>query len=336
MNHPTSATSPAAPATTANPRPDGAQGQQCDEPLARAKKLFGDEIGYVGLADEHIPRILKDDLQKLKITEQNEFLAVPCGASSNLAAVVLPFTTDLKEFNQFTALNPMLRRSLITSWDSIAFLWVRVEGWRPANRALPGMLWIASGLLPTIVERVTAATAAGPNYFQKNNGSIVTIKFADLKWPPETHEGFLLERLESQHGPIILRTGPRKQIFNVQTSAHFLAAAIGIIYDRNTNQFFMRPPAEPKLEPLIKVKLHNLVSIFFQKRAARCPSPFSIANSQVTAVIAVLKTICAVVRPDEREGLMDYLARRLERRQGANLTSTEIYEDYISRLLKYG
>jgi len=304
-----------------------------EDQLAQVQKFYGGHGEIIRLTDPRIPQMLKDDFQRLKITEPNEFIAVPCGAPSNLAAIILPFNPGLVEFNEFIALNPLLDKSLTTCWYKVAFLWVRLEGWRPANRALRGALWISSGLLPAIVERVTTD---GSRYFQKNDGSILTLKFADIKWSPETHETFLLECIEEQHGKLILQTGPRKRIFNVQTAAHYLAAALGIIFDKNAGQLFICRPGAAQLEPLTKAKLSELVSTILQKHAAKCPDTFSIVNNQVNPIVTLLKQITAAELPDERDGLVAFVRNQLERRSGADLTTSEIFSGYIENCKALG
>jgi hypothetical protein len=135
--------------------------------------------------------------------------------------------------------------------------------------------------------------------------------------------------VEIQYGKFILQTGPRKRTLNVQAVAHFLSAGLGIIFDKNADQFYMRPPAAPKLEPINKNRLNDFVSTFLQQQVAKCPATFPVTNNQVSAVITALKLICAVERPDESEGLKRYLSERLERRPGSNLTTQEVFTSYI-------
>lgn len=296
--------------------------------ISRAKKIFGNGVDTVCLGDERFSPLLRDEFQRFQFAGSDQVVAVQCGPPSNLCVVALALYKENEGLlKSFFNRNQFLFKSVRTVWRNILFCWVRIEsGWRPANRALSGALWITSGWVPAVnVDK----QVPGAYPFPELGDAVATFQFNDFKWSPGDHETFLLERVEIQYGKFILQTGPRKRTLNVQAVAHFLSAALGIIFDKNANQFYMCPPAEPKLEAINKNRLNDFVSTFLQQQVVKSSATFPVTNNQVSAVITVLKVICAVERPAEPEGLKQYLCERLERRLGSNLTTREIFTAYI-------
>jgi hypothetical protein len=293
--------------------------------LAHIQKLFGLQCEFIRLTDERIPKILTEAIQRLKFICAGEFVGVPCGGPSNFAAIALSGAqVDLPAYNRFFELNPTLNNTVTTAAGQVTFVWVKLAGGRLPNRALPNMLWLGDGLLPTTVGRTTPDS---PLRLDVIGDSVMEIRFEDLKWPLDVHELLLLERIEGQHGKLVQPVGPRKRTLNYRVAATFLAEALNVIYDKNNDSFFMLPPGTTKYGPLSKIQLSNLVSTWLQRQAAKDPASFP-TGDHVEKVVKLIKMVSAVERPDEPGVLKRYLIERLERRPGSSLTTKEIFASY--------
>jgi len=302
--------------------PPTSQGPK-DDLTARASAIFGDNLVKIGLEDKRIPLLVRQAFQGLEIADPGEFLSVPCGAPSDLCAVGL-LLEEKSSYKEFRNNNPLLHKTVTTSWGELVFMWLRITGWRPANCHVPGAIWISSGLMPTIVERVTADS----RWFQNTGNDIVTVQFADLNWSPEAAEVFQQLRIQDKHGSFVRQIGPRRRALNYTAVAHYLAELMSLAYDRNHDRFTFQRLGQSKQERLLPHDLNQAASIFLQHLAARNPDHFP-PGDHLKPIVALLKRFCAVERPGETDGLQLYLNDRLEHRDGSDLTTGEIYDRYV-------
>jgi hypothetical protein len=291
----------------------------------RATKLFGN-AEVVTFDDERIPADFADSVMKLKITgPNNNILAASCGNGSNLCTIAASWDNPTL-MNQILEMNPILYSTVWTHWRRIAIVWIRVESWRPANRALLGVLWSSDGILP--VSDVDADRHCPLGFPDRDKGcEILTIKFDDLKWPPHIRETFLMERIVGQYGPLIQQIVSKKPVINYLMAAAYFGAVLRLAYDTNNDRFLMLPSGKETVEPLSMVELNTSISIWLQRQAAKYPTSFPVGN-HVQHVVKVIKEICTFERTDELAGLNQYLHERLERRAGSNHTTNEIFANY--------
>ena len=120
--------------------------------ISRAKKIFGNGVDTVCLGDERFSPLLRDEFQRFQFAGSDQVVAVQCGPPSNLCVVALALYKENEGLlKSFFNRNQFLFKSVRTVWRNILFCWVRIEsGWRPANRALSGALWITSGWVPAV------------------------------------------------------------------------------------------------------------------------------------------------------------------------------------------
>jgi hypothetical protein len=332
---PTTAGSPPCPSGQASASETGAinpaAGEQSpllqDEPTNRAKAIFGDGLEMVQQDDSRIPEFIRGLLDVLQIKESGKFLTVPCGPPSNIFAVVMRRAPGDSEFELFKKRNPWHTSTLITSWDQLAFVWVRIlDGWRPETSILPKIIWISNGLLPTIIERVNPEVS---QTFQQFGTAIATVRFADIKWHLYTYDAFLLERIESQFGKFVRQIGPRRWWLNYNAVAFYLADLLSLEYELNNDRFYTQLYGESKREPLSQYVLKQSILTCLQQFAARDPDHFP-PGDHVQPIFAMLKKICAFERPDEPEGLRLYLRDCVDRREGSDLSTEEMFDGYVA------
>jgi len=316
------------PVAAARPRLAGEAVQLRDDLLNRANKLFG-EATVVQLCDERFPDVFQDSMKELKITGRDDHLiAASCGTGSNLCAIVAAINNPTM-IKKILELNPWLHDTAWTTWRGLVFIWVRLEeSWRPGNRALPGLLWIADGILPAV--DIADATLYPRGFPVTHQGAaVLAVKFAGLNWSSEINELFLFEHMEALHGKLVQQAGPRKWVLNYMTAAAFLGEALFLAYDKNTDSFLMMPTGKSSPEPMSKIILYEAVSIWLKDQAVKYPRSFPVGD-HVKRIVSGIKECFAIERPDERKGLDQYLNERLERRPGSSLTTGELFDDYAA------
>lgn len=307
-----------------NPTPPPAANPS-DSLVAAASNLFG-QAEVVKLNDDRFPTAFRRSIEKLKITTENPIVAVTANVETSLCAIGIA-ATNQNLYEKLLAINPWLDDTTWSRWYEIIFFWVRVTGWRPINRELPGMVWFSQGLLP-VVDAVSQEQRVDTFPIPIRNKPPIVLKFDEIKWFPEIHEAFVLEHAEGLHGKLVQQVGPRKKIVNYQTAAVVMATVLGIIFDKNRNCFQYCPPGESEWKILPQIQLDVCIAKWLQCQAASDPAAFP-KGDHVKAVVRAIKEIYPIERPAEPEGLNEFLRRCVERRAGANLTTQEFYISYF-------
>ena len=285
--------------------------------LSRANELFGGGVETIRPDD---PRALGPflDAAKKMAAFEHPVMTVPCGAASGLA--VLAFTTDNPAAMQSLVLdNPWLLKTVITTWRTLMFFWVRLDGYRPANRSLPDFYWISDGLIPLAD---VVADGSGEPVSPTRGQTITTMRFQDFNWPQAIHEIFAAERIVRQYGQVIQLGRGNRQHFSLQAVAHLFAASLGLKYECQSSTFSIC--AEGSTERIDRRKLAELVAAFLYEEALKADVKFR-AIETTDGIMDILKRICGT---SEREGLELFLSSRVEQKKGATVTMAELWNSY--------
>lgn len=136
----------------------------------------------------------------------------------------------------------------------------------------------------------------------------------------------LLQRMEATHGKLFEQDAQCRVIFGDITAAHFFAELLGLSYAPHADTFTMDAGGKTALLP--KAKLNAIIADWLRVRAAAAGIPCLANDSPAVLVIAQLKCVCVVEQLDEAEGLHLFLTERLERKAGASLTTSELFDAY--------
>jgi hypothetical protein len=131
-----------------------------------------------------------------------------------------------KLYQEFLKSNSSLKASLTTWWpDDTHVLWLRPTDFKPANITFDDLTWVSEGIIPV------AASDQLVRHFISQDGPVVCVPFAELKWPSQAIQGcFEVIVLERTFGPRYRQLGPRKVVLNGAFWGHFLARKLGVTY----------------------------------------------------------------------------------------------------------
>jgi hypothetical protein len=265
-----------------------------------AQDTFGDVIANVSSSDHRFPPEVKAFMSGLTKRDQHDIIGVHCGSEQNLCAIVLPsFEPPFINLKNFVlAANPRLKNSAITRFGKFDIVWLRIEGWRPANHVFPGGLWISNGMLP-VVSATETRSSFDACFVQV--GPIVTFGFHDLIWPLETHENFILEFLESEHGKLFRHNTPIANTCCFDTAAYFMKVRHILRYDRNEDSFSLLVDTNER-RTIDYSELTYTIFAWISEQAKKCGVQYPSGEPEV-AIINVLKNICPPASAENRYGL---------------------------------
>ena len=297
-----------------------------DELIAHAKQLFG-SVETEAFKDAQFPVAFQKLVEQLKIESPCESLTASCNPTSMLCAIVTPFN-NWTVLQSLLEVNPWLNNTVWTTWCGVAFIWLKVEGWRPQNRNMhaASWLWVSGGVLP-LVEVAGAGSYPEGFPIRKKGTAIITIQFEQIIWPPEIHELFLLVRSIARHGALFL-AGPRNRvILGVETAAHFLGALLGLKYCRRDDAFTMCVTAGQP-EPISKSRLSDEINKWLLRQVERAGATFP-SGEPVADVMRSLKQMYASEQLDEADGLRAFMRECVGKKAGCSVTMREMFQSYI-------
>jgi hypothetical protein len=260
-----------------------------------AQKIFGDEVETVSPSDRRFPPEVKALMSGLTNRDQHNIIGVPCGTSQNLCAIVFPpFEAPFVNLtNKTLADNPRLKGTAMTRIGKLVIVWLRIEGWRPANHVFQGGLWISNGMLPILSE-----TESGSNGCFIQLEPVVTCSFRDLIWLDEPRDSFVLEYFESEHGKLFRHS--RRCCFD--TAAHFLKTRHILRYDQSEDEFSLLVESGTR-RPIDDSELTYVISAWLSEQAKKCGAQYPSGDPEA-AIINVLKTICPTESAENSYGIL--------------------------------
>jgi hypothetical protein len=267
-------------------------------------------------------------LAAYNVGDAKEIICVPCGLTSgNLCVLVIPEIVVVKEF---LAINPAVASTALSFWRGNFLIWLRITGWQPANQSFDGGWWITDGVVPVVD---VSPIALSDNCITQLDRKILNLRFEEINWPEQIHQIFLTQRIQAQYGNLLLLDSSNvKYALNCNAAAALLHARWGLCYDRFCDQFFCKfPNLNDKAMPVDHVR--KIILDFLHHLSALKPSEFPverITTDTAEKLLNLLKVLCLISRPSERESLITYVKTRLIRRDGASSTVAEIYGDYMS------
>ena len=254
----------------------------------RAKKCFGNGVAVLSSSDRRFPPELLAILDGLHFKLNSDYICATCGGFDNLCAVVLPTpspaTVDAKDV--FLAANASLKGSAIGSWSNFSIVFLRVPGWRPANRIRQSCAWFSTGMIPI---RPMGFTSLYEGIVFFDARPVATIEFKDLVWPPDIQDSFLLETLEFKHGKLFLDGPANRNVFGSYTAAKYLKIKYRLEYSHDDDRFTMVEDGYRR--PITNSKLIYMIYAFLSDQAQKVGVLFT-GDKPEDEIINDLKHIC--------------------------------------------
>jgi len=146
--------------------------------------------------------------------------------------------------------------------------------------------------------------------------------------PAQDYETQLIQRLESIYGPLFEKHEPNQINFGLETAARFIFELLDLKYSTRADIFSIIQESQPG--PIPKAKLANFIATWLQNQAALAGYAVrpDASDFPVPAIIERLKQLCLVDYIDEAESVQLFICERLQRKDGASLTSEELFSDY--------
>ena len=298
-----------------------------DELLAKAVQIFGAaEVIHLNPEDKRpLGPVLEHVRNGITKPYARPIIGVPCGSQSNLCALMIDLDTPANLESMLKG-NEWLHDTVWTLWKNWLMIWVRIDGWRPTDCALPFCFWVsADGLLP-------AAEVAEPKHhptefpIRGKGMTVLAVKFDQFAWPPDIKEKFLLQRVESVHGTLFQMAPKGRVILGDATAARFFTELLKLSYSRNEDCFSITTDGKTELLP--KAKLNTIISEWLRARAAEAGIPYPPNDSPVALVVGRLKRECALEQIDEGEGMQLFVTEGLELKTSTSITTSELYTLY--------
>ena len=245
-------------------------------------------------------------------------VAIECGApSQGLCTLILPSEPAAAKFLQD---NPCLAGTPITTCGNMRCIWIRIAGWFPSNASYGNMDWVSSNLV--LVTDISACYSPA--------ATVVCTNFADLRWPPDLDFHFFEARTVSEFGPFFLGTGKKRRL-NHATFARVFARLKGYNFDPDDRLFYLQGRFAASRVVIPTAHISQMILQSLCKMAATDPGfpKNELRPPRIQAVVEHLKLVTAVVRPDAHESLVEYLHDWICHKPGSNLTTAEIWSDYV-------
>jgi len=283
------------------------------------RQVFGDGTAFELLALTD-PRLDPAIIQTWKSTDEGlEHVAVieSGQASQGLCTLIVPSRSAAE---QFLKANPGLADNFVTSAGDAHCIWMRLSGWYPDNVSCGGMEWISTGLV--LVPDLTARYSP--------TATVVSTTFASLRWPPELDLQFFEARTVSEFGPFFSGTGKKRRL-NHATYARVFARSTEYKYDPDDGSFYLQGRFAASRVVIPTAHISQMILQSLCKMAATDPGfpKNELRPPRIQAVVEHLKLVTAVVRPDAHESLVEYLHDWICHKPGSNLTTAEIWSDYV-------
>ncbi len=273
---------------------------------------------------ESIPQPLRanDRPGHIPSIRQPEVIGIVVGAAvGNLVVAGFPGKEHLAKFLDA---NVPLKDSLVTTWRSYWLLWLRTDFVGPSVQT-PELLWITQGVVPI------AWLDRPDNVGQVHQpGTPKQVDYVALVWPESVESVLRFQLVLSAYGPPFLH-GKRKVSLRLGFWAAWAIDRLRLIYDPRISSFARVVGASKKLELLSIDNVVELALNFLQRSAALEPKrfPFNEINlRRVRELVSLMRTMAAVTRVSEPQGLKDFLLTTVQKQPGATVTVEELWNRY--------
>ena len=304
--------------TTAPPLDNSVHPQTTEE---RIRQVFGPDttVQFLDAKDKRCEALMTQ-VWGSHPNRPDRVAAVICGAQSNNLCVL--FVYNKQSADEFLKSNPGLAGTLVTSVADWHFIWMRFTDQYPASVTSVQMEFVASGsvFVPSL------PTLSAPP-------SIVTTKFADVRWPAALEVIFFETLAVAEYGPYYRIISPKKKELNHALYARIISRAAGLVFDADTQTFYRLKPKEEGYEPMTTPGVIALVTKCLTNSAALDPIGFPIHElrlPRIKLLVEHIKSVTSITRTNARESLIEYVRARLCLNPGSGLTVQDIHDDYLA------
>jgi len=240
---------------------------------------------------------------------------IVCGKPSN-GLVAIEFD-DASLLNQFIALNPLLKTSLLTYKPGFYYVWMRFKGEPVGSFSLLCSKFHGKNSVEIFDEQpMTARTLASP----------VITELSAIKWLPADEHEIIDRKRQWAYGPAFRKGRPNSFYWAARFSHER-----GIVYDPQ-QRIYCRV-VENAVRPISENSLGDMLFLYIKSYAELVEKPvlldLLISLNRFAKLIRALQAVAVFHSSGEETVYEDFLKKACEPSKGVTTTISEIWSAYV-------
>ncbi len=252
-------------------------------------------------------------------------IAVACGnLSSQLCGIRFPTEEAL---NQFQVDNPKLAEALVVKGPSGLVLFMKIVGFCPGTQNLMTCVWLSDEAWVIVHQR---DIEAAPCEFS-GGPKPVSIAFSEIDLDSTAKAAIYPQVLAAMYGGPTALDKQRNRILNPNYWAHWYSSEAGIQYHPGQKKFVKLDPSDGSFKSICDELIMRGLQEFihrFEPVLGSSVHQRAIADKELRKILSHMKIVAVGEFDEDLDALPRFLDARVERRQGADVTSGDLLLAY--------